>query len=84
MKKETSILDYTNLLNKPVLIKLSSGKKVEGILKGFDEIGNIVLDSAVEILGESNRSLGVLFARGPNISIVLPKDSVKLTENPFE
>ncbi len=86
MNNKDSVLKYDHLKGKKVVIKFSSGREVEGELKGYDAVGNIVLDDAEETMNSNEgnnkkRFLGVLIARGPNISVVLPKNSLKEIEN---
>ncbi len=103
MNKE-SIINYDYLKNKQVILKFTSGREVEGIMKGYDQIGSVVLDDANEILeGEivmnntnidennkdiyynrNKRFLGFIYARGPSIAVLIPKESSNILENPFE
>mmetsp|Transcript_9514 Transcript_9514/g.9844 ORF Transcript_9514/g.9844 Transcript_9514/m.9844 type:complete len:97 (+) Transcript_9514:37-327(+) len=95
MKNKESILNYDYLIDKKIVIKFTTGREVEGTLKGYDAVGNIVLDDSEELLpltqdnvnsgsiDKKKRYLGVLFARGPNVSAVFPKESFTLIDNPF-
>jgi len=66
---------------------------VHGVLKGYDSVGNVILDDSVEIIHDEDendkeikkkeRNLGVLFARGPTISILFPKEKFHEISNPF-
>lgn len=44
------ILDLSRHADKEVLVRLSGGRQVRGILKGWDPLLNLVLDEAVEEL----------------------------------
>ncbi|MCS7117389.1 MAG: LSm family protein [Thaumarchaeota archaeon] len=65
------------LLNKSlgnqVLIKLRSGRMIRGVLVGFDQHMNVVLNPAEEVHqdGNSNR-LGTVILRGDNIVMISP------------
>jgi U6 snRNA-associated Sm-like protein LSm7 len=69
-----------------------------GVLKGFDQLVNIVLDETVEILqaatsgaaaaagspsAPATRNLGLIVCRGPNITVVCPDDGMREIDNPF-
>lgn len=49
-KKKESILDLRKYLDKVIRVKFSGGREVSGILKGFDQLLNLVLDNTVEYL----------------------------------
>lgn len=86
-KEKDSIMDFSYLLDKIVLIKMKGGREVEGILKGYDVVGNMILDEAVEFSSsnkDNTRTLGCLMARGPNIMSVFPKNSFVEISNPYE
>ncbi|KAJ2289146.1 Sm-like protein lsm7, partial [Coemansia sp. RSA 2706] len=63
-----------------------------GVLKGFDQLLNIVLDEAVETMHDpenpdssevQQRSVGLVVLRGPSIILVSPTDGSEEIENPF-
>jgi len=55
-------------LEKEVLIHLNKGRKVSGILRGFDQFMNVVLDEAAdETADESERNIGTIAVRGNSI-----------------
>ena len=49
-RKKESILNLTKFLEKPVRVKFAGGREASGILKGFDQLLNIVLDNTIEYL----------------------------------
>lgn len=67
------------------------GREVTGILKGSDQLLNVVLDEAVETLqntaesgkGETKRHIGLVVLRGPSIVLVSPTNGSEEIENPF-
>ena len=62
------------------------GREVVGVLKGYDEMVNLVLDDSVEFLkdGTKARNLGRVVCRGPQVTLVSPEEGFEQIENPFE
>ncbi|EGO20383.1 hypothetical protein SERLADRAFT_352208, partial [Serpula lacrymans var. lacrymans S7.9] len=59
---------------------------VVGILKGYDQLLNLVLDEVEEQINEPephSRSLGLAVLRGPTITLVSPVDGLEEIANPF-
>ena len=56
---------------------------MEGVLKGFDQLVNLVLDDASEQLQASKRSLGTTVCRGTTVMLVCPEDGYEEIANPF-
>lgn len=48
-RKETA-LDLGKLIDKTVIVKLMGGREVHGVLKGYDQLLNLVLDDSIEYL----------------------------------
>jgi U6 snRNA-associated Sm-like protein LSm7 len=65
--------DYSMYIDKKVIIHFSGGKEIFGLLKGFNQVSDLVMDEAVEIIKnkEGNeirrRKLGIVIVRGPNV-----------------
>jgi len=58
---------------KVVLIKLKGGKVIRGVLQGFDQHMNLLLDGSVEIFDDGKTSdLGSIVVRGDNVVIISP------------
>lgn len=83
-KGKDSIIDFHYLIGKTIIVKFIGGKEVKGELNGFDIIGNLVLVNTEEINKENPRKLGKVFARGPNITSILPFSSYNEIPNPYE
>ncbi len=49
MAKQSAV-DLAKFIDKGVRVKLAGGREVSGVLKGYDQLLNIVLDEAVEYL----------------------------------
>jgi U6 snRNA-associated Sm-like protein LSm7 len=74
-----------------VRVKFNGGREVQGILKGFDKLDNLVLEECVEYLRdadnnvtENTRTLGQVVCRGPQVSLISPVDGLEEIANPFE
>jgi len=87
-----TVLDLGKYIDKGVRVKLSGGREVEGILKGFDQLLNLVLDETKEYLRDvddplritdETRNLGLIVTRGTSVMVVSPLDGLKEIENPF-
>ena len=53
--------------------------RIEGIITGFDEYMNLVLDEAVEVhlKRETRKSLKRIMLKGDNITLIQSKDGAK-------
>jgi U6 snRNA-associated Sm-like protein LSm7 len=59
---------------------------VTGILKGYDQLLNLVLDNVTEDLQAPHphtRNLGLVVLRGPTITVLNPVDGFEEIANPF-
>ena len=60
-------------INKMVLIKLKGNKTIRGILLGFDQHMNVLLDQSEEVPSEGDSiSLGSIVVRGDNVIMISP------------
>eukprot|EP01112_Ceratiomyxa_fruticulosa_P023417 TRINITY_DN8938_c0_g1_i1.p1 TRINITY_DN8938_c0_g1~~TRINITY_DN8938_c0_g1_i1.p1 ORF type:complete len:107 (-),score=19.17 TRINITY_DN8938_c0_g1_i1:51-371(-) len=91
-KKET-ILDLTKFLDKPITVKFNGGREVQGMLKGYDQLVNLTLDDAVELIRDpedpykhtgETRFLGLVVCRGSNVMLVCPVEGYEVIDNPFK
>ncbi|KAJ2344608.1 U6 snRNP-associated protein Lsm7 [Coemansia erecta] len=91
-KKRDAILDLKKYSDKSIRVKFIGGREVTGVLKGFDQLLNIVLDEAVETIRdpenpdsseEKQRNVGLVVLRGPSIILLSPTDGSEEIENPF-
>lgn len=87
-----SIIDLTKYMDKQVRVKFIGGREVVGILRGFDPLLNLVLDSTSEYLRDpddpfkvtnESRSLGLSVCRGTGIVVITPQDGHESIPNPF-
>ena len=90
--KKDPILDLNKYLDQPVRVRFQGGREVNGTLKGFDQLVNIVLDDCVEYirdpadnykLTEETRSIGLVVCRGTSVMLISPVDGSQEIANPF-
>jgi len=93
-KKKESIVDLNKYIDKRVHVKFQGGREASGILKGYDQLLNLVLDNAVEHMRElddsskstqekETRNLGLIVARGTAVVVICPADGLEQIANPF-
>jgi U6 snRNA-associated Sm-like protein LSm7 len=87
-----TVLDLGKYIDKGIRVKLSGGREVEGILKGFDQLLNLVIDECKEYKRDENdmlritdetRNLGLIVTRGTSVMVVSPLDGYCEIANPF-
>lgn len=61
-------------INKQVVVILKDGRSMEGMLTGFDEYLNMVLEGTEEQNKENKRRLGTVVLRGNNVVSINPKE----------
>ncbi len=60
-------------LGKTVLIRLRGGKSIRGLLRGFDQHLNLVLEKAEDVTDkEKAAELGLIIVRGDNVVMISP------------
>ncbi len=63
--------DLRKFMDLRVDLRLNAGRHVAGVLKGYDQFLNIVLDNAIEIKSEGKteqkRELGTIVIRGNSV-----------------
>lgn len=84
--KREAILDLSKYVNERIRVKFTGGREVTGVLKGYDQLLNLVLDEVEEQLSEPSprtRALGLVVLRGPTITLLSPVDGFEEIANPF-
>lgn len=85
------VFDLGKYLEQRVRVRFAGGREVEGRLKGYDKLDNLVLDECIEYLRdpedpmkvtEKTRQLGLVICRGPQVTLISP-DSIEAIANPF-
>ncbi|KAJ7585025.1 U6 snRNA-associated Sm-like protein LSm7 [Mycena floridula] len=85
--RREAILDLSKYVNERIRVKFTGGREVTGILKGYDQLLNLVLDEVEEERTEPHlhkRSLGLSVLRGPTITLLSPVDGSEEISNPFQ
>lgn len=54
----TQTPELKRYLDKRISLQLNGGRKVVGVLRGFDPFMNIVLEDSVEVLDKENKQMG--------------------------
>ncbi|KAL0578065.1 U6 snRNP-associated protein Lsm7 [Marasmius crinis-equi] len=84
--KREAILDLSKYVNERIRVKFTGGREVTGLLKGYDQLLNLVLDEVEEVVEDPaprTRSLGLAVLRGPTIVLLSPVDGSEEIANPF-
>merc|ERR1712029_1276660 len=66
-KERAPILDLSKYNDQQIRVKFAGGRQVQGILKGYDQLFNLVLDNVQELdenSDEKMRDLGLVILRG--------------------
>lgn len=86
-------MDLSKYSDKKIVVKFIGGRQVVGVLKGYDQLMNLVLEDVVEqlrdadddaILTENTRPLGTVVVRGPQMLTLSPLDGTETISNPFQ
>ncbi|MCL7383741.1 MAG: RNA-binding protein [Thaumarchaeota archaeon] len=74
MSTDISLRVLSESLGGKVLVRLRNGKMLRGILQGYDQHMNLILEQAEELDDEntSSKQLGTIVVRGDNIIMVSP------------
>ena len=74
MPSDISLKILSESLGNTVLVRLRSGKILRGILQGYDQHMNLVLEQAEELSDDNSiqKRLGVIVIRGDNVIMVSP------------
>ncbi|KIM29211.1 hypothetical protein M408DRAFT_120540 [Serendipita vermifera MAFF 305830] len=84
--KREAILDLSKYVGSKVRVTFTGGRQVTGILKGFDQLLNLVLDQVEEEPSEHQlqpRKLGLAVVRGPTVTLIAPADGFEEIADPF-
>jgi len=74
LPSDVSLKILSESLGNTVLVRLRSGRMLRGILQGYDQHMNLVLEQAEELSADNSiqRRLGVIVVRGDNVIMVSP------------
>eukprot|EP00612_Vaucheria_litorea_P008011 CAMPEP_0171472720 /NCGR_PEP_ID=MMETSP0946-20130122/1436_1 /TAXON_ID=109269 /ORGANISM="Vaucheria litorea, Strain CCMP2940" /LENGTH=79 /DNA_ID=CAMNT_0012002391 /DNA_START=32 /DNA_END=268 /DNA_ORIENTATION=- len=74
--KKKDVIDLAKYLEHGVRVKFNGGREVTGMLKGYDQLVNLVLDDCVEFIRDpldpnkitnETRNLGLVVCRGTQV-----------------
>lgn len=91
-KQKELALDLSGYVDKTIKAKLHGGREVSGVLKGYDQMLNLVVDETVEYLRdpedpgrttEQTRQLGLVVCRGSAVVAIAPAQGLEEIANPF-
>ena len=70
--------DLRKFMEKRLELKLNAGRVVSGVLRGYDQFMNIVLDQAVEVRSPTEKvDIGMIVIRGNSIVMWECLDKIK-------
>ncbi|MEM2856318.1 MAG: LSm family protein [Candidatus Nitrosocaldaceae archaeon] len=73
MSVDMAVKVLSDSVGKVVLIRMKGGKTIRGILKGYDQHMNLLLENSQELLENNNiNDLGTIIVRGDNVVIISP------------
>ncbi|CEH12928.1 related to snrnp protein [Ceraceosorus bombacis] len=89
--KREAILDLAKYVDKRIRVKFTGGRTVIGVLKGYDQLLNLVMDEVEEYIidpesgeaTEQTRALGLAVLRGTALIVINPADGFEQISNPF-
>eukprot|EP00696_Hemimastix_kukwesjijk_P015415 gnl/Hemi2/360_TR111_c0_g1_i1.p2 gnl/Hemi2/360_TR111_c0_g1~~gnl/Hemi2/360_TR111_c0_g1_i1.p2 ORF type:complete len:125 (+),score=46.20 gnl/Hemi2/360_TR111_c0_g1_i1:30-404(+) len=91
-ERKKDVVDLSKYMEQQVRVKFSGGREVLGVLKGYDQLVNLVLDDTQEFLRDPNdptmlsdetRMLGLTVCRGTAVMLVCPEQGTQEIPNPF-
>jgi len=63
--------DLKKYMDKRLQIKLNGNRTVQGVLRGFDQFMNLVLDETVEVVSTSEQNkVGMVVIRGNSVVMI--------------
>jgi len=69
--------DLKKYMDKNMTIKLNGNRKVTGILRGYDQFMNLVIDNTVEEVSANERSeIGMVVIRGNSVVMLEPLEKI--------
>ncbi|EGW32166.1 uncharacterized protein SPAPADRAFT_61256 [Spathaspora passalidarum NRRL Y-27907] len=90
--KREAILDLNKYKHQEIKVKFVGGRQITGVLKGFDQLMNLVLENVKEqlrdpeddtVLTKETRDLGLVVVRCTSLLTISPVNGFEIIENPF-
>jgi U6 snRNA-associated Sm-like protein LSm7 len=86
-------LELGKFLNQKIRVSFQGGRQVCGVLKGYDQLVNLVLEDCVEtnrdpkdssrLVSTSTRNVGTVMCKGTAVTLITPEDGFGEIANPF-
>jgi len=69
--------DLKKYMDKNMIVKLNGNRKVTGILRGYDQFMNLVIDNTVEEVSKTEKNeIGMVVIRGNSVVMMEPLEKV--------
>ncbi|ODV79160.1 putative U6 snRNA-associated Sm-like protein [Suhomyces tanzawaensis NRRL Y-17324] len=90
--KRDAILDLNKYKDQRIRVKFIGGRQIVGVLKGFDQLMNLVLEDVQEnirdpeddsVFTDATRDLGLVVVRCTSLLTISPLDGSEIIDNPF-
>jgi len=64
-------------MNESMTIKLNGNRRVTGVLRGYDQFMNLVIDNTVEEISPNERNeIGMVVIRGNSVVLLEPLEKI--------
>jgi len=69
--------DLKKYMDKNMTIKLNGNRKVTGVLRGYDQFMNLVIDNTIEEVSPNERTdIGMVVIRGNSVVMMEPLEKI--------
>jgi len=69
--------DLKRYMDKSMTIKLNGNRRVTGVLRGYDQFMNLVIDNTVEEISPNERNeIGMVVIRGNSVVLLEPLEKI--------
>ncbi|KAJ8618907.1 hypothetical protein MRB53_015093 [Persea americana] len=72
--------DLKKYMDKKLQIKLNANRAVVGILRGFDQFMNLVIDNTVDLNSNEKNDIGMVVIRGNSVVMIEALEPVSKTQ----
>lgn len=82
--RREAIIDLSKYKDTKIRAKLMGGRQIVGILKGYDQLMNLVLDETIEFMRSPDDSSVIQKDKTRSLGLVVIRGNVLLTLSPVE
>jgi len=69
--------DLKKYMDKNMIVKLNGNRKISGILRGYDQFMNLVIDNTIEeVSGSERNEIGMVVIRGNSVVMIEPLEKI--------